>query len=87
MKLRSESPHFSAIEKNGNWWALADEQLSNFRSAWMGGVAFWAGNNIWDEEVTIRLTNVVGIVVHTTDSLALREAEKVEEKSRGMLDQ
>lgn len=86
MKLRAESPHFSAIEKSGNWWTLAEGQLPNFRTAWMGGVAFWSGNNIWDEEVTIRLANIVGIVVQTADSIALRESEKAEEKSRGLLE-
>lgn len=82
MRLRLESPHFKAHDRDGSSWALDLVGLSRFRDAWSSGLAFWHGDNVWGEETIIKLATVVGITILTEEGLALRDEEREEEKRR-----
>lgn len=82
LRLRREMPHFRAMCRDGQAWALSMDGFESCCEAWMAGKPFWSGMTIWGEAIDIKLADVVGITFWTEETIALVEEEAAEVKRR-----
>lgn len=85
MRLRREDPHALALCKDGSRWRVPLDEAPAFEEAWTAGRAFWFGTDLWGSKVVVKLGDIVGFVVVTAASIALQDAEDIEERHRKML--
>jgi hypothetical protein len=85
VKLRVEIPHFRAMCRDGQPWAITMEGLEGFRAAWMSGSPFWSGIDVWGQPLDVKLADIVAVVVMTEESIALGVEEEEEKKRREVI--
>lgn len=81
-RLRCELPHVQAHCRDGSTWGIRLDNLEGLRSAWMAGMAFWSGIDVWDQPVDIKLADITAVRVITEEGLAITTEENEERKRR-----
>lgn len=81
-----DHPHAKAICKDGSAWLVPAESHDSVLAAWMGGKAFWTGVGVFGEALAIKLADITGVSLWSTDALAEWDADKALQKALDMLD-
>jgi hypothetical protein len=86
MALQREGPHFLGVSRDGSSWMLRAQDAAWFRGEWMRGAAFWQGVDLWEQPVTVKLADVVGMIEKSAESIAWRNQEAEEERARSVVE-
>ena len=75
-ELRIEKPHVRLLSKSGGGYSIPPTDFEAVNQCWDQGKTIWRGQDIWGARLTIRLADIVGIVLMTRESLdAVQEDE------------
>lgn len=80
-ELRIERPHTRLLSKSGGGYSIPPTDFEDVDRCWDQGKTIWRGQDIWGARLTIRLADIVGIVLMTRESLAAVQ-EDDEERAR-----
>lgn len=86
MKLRSELPHIGCICRDSSHWQVPLSERQSFEDAWTNGRPFWYGVDIYGASIIVKLADITGVIIKSADYLAVRDAERAEEKARALLE-